>query len=245
MRKNNQTGRILPKCGADKKVFLNAVYKKHTQVKKHRLDVSQFGRSMVEMLGVLAIIGVLSVGAIAGYQKAMMKYKMNKHKLLLNLLLNNAIIHSSKFSSSNEYVDANGKKWFSNAFYKAGFAPDGVYTKSNNPNFLYDNFNNQIWLFYSPGYSQYGMGYTFTNTLSIKELCINYIDVIKENSSQFQYFYIDQSVDSEKLFSEYLYGDKYCNKNVKCIKDITVSDIYNICELNNNSTQTRSYVTWK
>ena len=36
------------------------------------------GRSMVEMLGVLAIIGVLSVGAIAGYSKAMTKYKLNK-----------------------------------------------------------------------------------------------------------------------------------------------------------------------
>ena len=30
-----------------------------------------FGRSMIEMLGVLAIIGVLSVGGIAGYSKAM------------------------------------------------------------------------------------------------------------------------------------------------------------------------------
>lgn len=29
------------------------------------------GRSMIEMLGVLAIIGVLSVGGIAGYSKAM------------------------------------------------------------------------------------------------------------------------------------------------------------------------------
>ena len=36
------------------------------------------GRSMLEMLGVLAIIGVLSVGGIAGYSKAMMKYKVNK-----------------------------------------------------------------------------------------------------------------------------------------------------------------------
>ena len=36
------------------------------------------GRSMVEMLGVLAIIGVLSVGGIAGYSKAMFKYKMNQ-----------------------------------------------------------------------------------------------------------------------------------------------------------------------
>ncbi len=33
---------------------------------------------MIEMLGVLAIIGVLSVGGIAGYSKAMMKFKTNK-----------------------------------------------------------------------------------------------------------------------------------------------------------------------
>ena len=38
----------------------------------------QSGRSMIEMLGVLAIIGVLSVGGIAGYSKAMTKYKINK-----------------------------------------------------------------------------------------------------------------------------------------------------------------------
>ena len=39
---------------------------------------TQSGRSMVEMLGVLAIIGVLSVGGIAGYSKAMYKHKMSK-----------------------------------------------------------------------------------------------------------------------------------------------------------------------
>ena len=38
----------------------------------------QSGRSMVEMLGVLAIIGVLSVGGIAGYSKAMTKFKITK-----------------------------------------------------------------------------------------------------------------------------------------------------------------------
>lgn len=36
------------------------------------------GRSMIEMLGVLAIIGVLSVGGIAGYSKGMRKYRENK-----------------------------------------------------------------------------------------------------------------------------------------------------------------------
>lgn len=42
------------------------------------MKINQNGRSMVEMLGVLAIIGVLSVGSIAGYSKAMYKYKINK-----------------------------------------------------------------------------------------------------------------------------------------------------------------------
>ena len=49
------------------------------------------GRSMVEMLGVLAIIGVLSVGAIAGYSKAMMKYKLNQHAQAVNMLINNTL----------------------------------------------------------------------------------------------------------------------------------------------------------
>ena len=42
------------------------------------MKVNQSGRSMIEMLGVLAIIGVLSIGGIAGYSKAMAKYRTNK-----------------------------------------------------------------------------------------------------------------------------------------------------------------------
>ena len=42
------------------------------------MRVNESGRSMIEMLGVLAIIGVLSVGGIAGYSKAMNKFKTNK-----------------------------------------------------------------------------------------------------------------------------------------------------------------------
>ena len=39
---------------------------------------SQSGRSMVEMLGVLAIVGVLSVGGVYGYGVAMKKHKANE-----------------------------------------------------------------------------------------------------------------------------------------------------------------------
>ena len=39
---------------------------------------SQSGRSMVEMLGVLAVIGVLSIGGIAGYTIAMRRHRGNQ-----------------------------------------------------------------------------------------------------------------------------------------------------------------------
>ena len=38
---------------------------------------SESGRSMVEMLGVLAIMGVLAIGGIAGYRYAMIKHRVN------------------------------------------------------------------------------------------------------------------------------------------------------------------------
>ena len=41
-------------------------------------QANPLGRSMIEMLGVLAIIAVLLVGGIAGYSKAMMMWKIDK-----------------------------------------------------------------------------------------------------------------------------------------------------------------------
>ena len=59
-------------------------YNKSMNIKK-----VQSGRSMIEMLGVLAIIGVLSVGGIAGYSKAMMKYRINKTIEQITLITGN------------------------------------------------------------------------------------------------------------------------------------------------------------
>ena len=42
------------------------------------MNINESGRSMMEMLGVIAIIGILTVGGIAGYSKAMEKYYVNK-----------------------------------------------------------------------------------------------------------------------------------------------------------------------
>ena len=58
----------------------NLINTPHSALSCHSLPhgARDYGRSMIEMLGVLAIIGVLSVGGIAGYSKAMTKWKTNK-----------------------------------------------------------------------------------------------------------------------------------------------------------------------
>ena len=47
-------------------------------MKKEESIKQESGRSMVEMLGVLAVIGVLSLGGISAYTSAMAKYKANE-----------------------------------------------------------------------------------------------------------------------------------------------------------------------
>jgi len=50
------------------------------------LKQKQSGRSMIEMLGVLAIVGVLSAGGIAGYSMAMQSYKTTQLVDKVNLI---------------------------------------------------------------------------------------------------------------------------------------------------------------
>ncbi len=51
------------------------------------------GRSMVEMLGVLAIMGVLAIGGITGYRYAMDKYNANE---ILNEVRKRAVTASQQ-----------------------------------------------------------------------------------------------------------------------------------------------------
>jgi type II secretory pathway pseudopilin PulG len=60
------------------------------------------GRSMIEMLGVLAIVGVLSVGGIAGYSKAMNKFKTNKLIEQVNMISTNV---RTLYASQKNYSD--------------------------------------------------------------------------------------------------------------------------------------------
>ncbi len=65
------------------------------------------GRSMVEMLGVLAIIGVLSVGGIAGYTMAMNRYRANE-----------------VVDMANKYAVIAYSAWMTNKMMNNGTTPD-------------------------------------------------------------------------------------------------------------------------
>lgn len=108
---------------------------------------SENGRSMVEMLGVLAIIGVLSVGAISGYSKAMFKYKLNKYSESFSMLLNEAIMLLPDLERhyGKNVTNRNNLCEF---FYKANLLPDGM-TYNATDNLIYDIFKNKIVLHYT------------------------------------------------------------------------------------------------
>ena len=69
-------------------------------MKNNKLTNEEHGRSMIEMLGVLAIIGVLSVGGIAGYSKAMSVYRTNK---TINEISHVVINAKTLFSQQRNY----------------------------------------------------------------------------------------------------------------------------------------------
>ena len=81
------------------------------------------GRSMIEMLGVLAIIGVLSVGGIAGYSKAMNKFKTNKVADNVSMLVANI---KTLYAQQNTYTGLDNE----NAV-KLGVVPEELGTDEN------------------------------------------------------------------------------------------------------------------
>ena len=82
---------------------------------------NQNGRSMIEMLGVLAIIGVLSVGGIAGYSKAMMKFRINKTIDQITQISQNVRMLYGKQRQKN-YRNLNTR-----ILYKANLAPKEMF----------------------------------------------------------------------------------------------------------------------
>ena len=192
---------------------------------------TQSGRSMVEMLGVLAIIGVLSVGAIAGYSKAMMKYKLNKQAEQLNTVINAVARNAHSFDN---LLANKGYIKLTNTFVKMGEIPVEMQCRTD---YICDVFN-QFWLINILNYDTgktLNLSIDATSTLKNKsadnlEICRNIITVAKENSDSIaSVSNVTYNQDSDNYSSTFLYGDAHCLSGRPCLRNLSLDDIYNFC----------------
>ena len=100
------------------------------------LKTNENGRSMIEMLGVLAIIGVLSVGGIAGYSKAMNKFKTNKVADNVSMLVANI---KTMYAQQKTYGGLT-----TTTAHDMGLVPDELVKKSSTTTSYKNAFNGDV-----------------------------------------------------------------------------------------------------
>lgn len=196
------------------------------------------GRSMVEMLGVLAIIGVLSGGGLAGYNKAMMQHKLNKNAEQIGYLLSVAIYNNDKLKDA-------GKDMIAELKALGAYTWDIEFqTQKDGYNYVYDSLQNPL------GFEHSSSGGTAIrielppSDFAVK-ICQNYINVFKSFADDLDMVYVSNFNLTEGTSSHLRYaGTKYCNSD-KCLKDVTNADIIPLCTTHcTNAEYCNLYALW-
>ena len=211
---------LRPECDAEAPTFLSAVYKRCTQAKKRQAYAPQYGRSMIEMLGVLAIIGVLTVGSIAGYNKAMRRHLLNKQREQISYILSAVETHHDIFNASTYH----GSGYLRQAIETFGWIPEEMI--KDDSNYIYDVFNNRIFL----GYEANPQFYLFLNIQDTEayEQCVNIHQIIRSFHSFLKQSFVHFGNETGTTGSAPFYGDQYCN-NFRCMRDMTITQIAEAC----------------
>jgi Tfp pilus assembly protein FimT len=206
---------------------------------------TQSGRSMVEMLGVLAIIGVLSVGAIAGYSKAMMKYKLNKHAEQMNTVINAVARNAHSFS------DLSAATSLVNILIKMGEIPVEM-IKPGDTNNIYDIFGQTWIIFISSSNDTIFLQTDSSSSPSLRNssadnlaICQNIFTTAKENAANLYYINTISNYGNENGILKLWLGDKYCGKSEECLRNMSLDNIYDACTAHKGVSQPIMYqMTW-
>ena len=193
---------------------------------KLKCDCLCTGRSMVEMLGVLAIVGVLSVGAIAGYSKAMTKYKLNKQSEQISWLLNALYRYKTFFGKEPERLN------FVPYLIKLGEIPQEMIKDKSGA--LYDSFGMR-YLMETDGCTPVchaaNLYINVMDNYKDFDICNNIFETSKAFTSQLEYIIFWQTKNDNSNDGLYIFGDKSCCNSCKCLRTLTKNDIYEICQL--------------
>ena len=190
------------------------------------------GRSMIEMLGVLAIIAVLSVGGIAGYSKAMAQYKLNKMANEYSFLIQGLMEHVEQLTKTS----AQNSQMIGLAnFAEAAEMVPATWKRRNNGEFI-DSIGNQVAVFLRNG--QFVIEASMGGSASVNEdkkymnesfslrMCETYLKNVVQplHAAVNHAFFFRWQQGSTTLL-----GDKTCSANEKCLRDLTPADINKIC----------------
>lgn len=184
---------------------------------------NQYGRSMIEMLGVLAIVGILSVGGIAGYSKAMNKHRNNRSIEDYTFFINNLLLYKDAILKTKTYHIAP-------ILYNLGTTPNNW--KLDGAVF-YDQSHREIFPFLVNKnirieYRLKRNGESFFSN-EIKLLCQQlWTDVILPNKDSI-YTVVLIAGASSQAGTYYYFGTQYCKKENLCLADITLAQIITEC----------------
>ncbi len=190
---------------------------------------NSFGRSMIEMLGVLAIIAVLSVGGIAGYSKAMEKFKVNKLINEYSMLIFGLSEHEEEIKKLTQKTN----------LYSVASSLNIIPESWKNGT---DDLGNNVAIFYTPrdgmeprividmylgGIATNADGSKSTQGFS-HQLCFELLQNIAYPLHESLYLLWIYRTGKEQN-STYM-GDAYCGGARKCIKDLTVTEMDRLCK---------------
>ena len=191
---------------------------------KENAGSQQCGRSMIEMLGVLAIIGVLSVGGIAGFSKAMYKNKINKQaeqysQIIAGVWANEEGLEGNNRRSSSQKVTS--------TFYALEIIPKEM-KKGSDTTYFYDAFDNQGYIYHITPSQYYVLMVDIKNKAF--DQCKNILDVARAYHEFVPRVAIFKNSSASTAVK---YGDRLCTEtrrsNKKCLQDMTVVQMEQAC----------------
>lgn len=196
---------------------------------------NQNGRSMIEMLGVLAIIGVLSVGGIAGYSKAMEKFKINKLIHEYNILIMGLIEHKQEFpligNSLKNHYSLNEIIMALDLVPETWKYVDNIYLEDSSGNYISPRSGvssgiPQITLDFNLGGLQKDADNQYISSSFSEKLCFElFNNVVYPLHSVLVKAYVFKYGMNNVVY----YGDSYCGEAGKCVSELTLNDIKKMC----------------
>ena len=202
------------------------------------------GRSIVEMLGVLAIIGVLSVGALAGYSKAMLQHKFNRQTEQINTIVSALL---KNYDGLVQIPVTSDQTSFVSYLKSMGEIPQDMYNTVNQ-NFIKDSFQTRYQIYHHK--TNYVAIVGWINNSDVSNLvCQNIYKTLVPWSLDIKSVQILRNYEGNtSSYTSAFYGDQHqqCSKQKnRCLRDLKISDLQDLCCVCQDTTNCRVFIFFK